>query len=254
MKLAIDIGNTNIVFGIYKDNLWIKQWRIHTVANKTPDEYEVILMALFAAENIDTRKINKAILSSVVPSLSSGFQNMIKKKITKNIVTVHPDIYSFLNIKIPNPYEIGTDLVSDAVAAYTKYKKNCIIVDFGTALTFTVVDAKGELIGVSIAPGLKTAMNSLSRNTAQLPNVELKKPPSVIGKNTIHAMQSGVVLGYVGLIEYLLKNIKKELQGETKVIATGGLASLITPLTDCIDIEEKSLTLDGLIIIGDLIK
>ncbi len=251
MLLAIDIGNSNVVCGISNNDDWCEQFRIHTVANKTADEYEVIYRTLLASRNIDLNNIDRIILSSVVPSLIHPIKEMIQKLFNQDPLILGPEIYPQLNIGISNPYEIGTDLVANAVAAHNQFSGNCIVVDFGTALTFTVIKADGNLLGVTIAPGLKTAMASLSQKTAQLPNIELAIPPSCIGKNTVHAMQSGIVLGYKGLIESLLKGMKEELKGNATIIATGGLSSVMLPLIDCFDHHEPMLTLDGLKIIGN---
>lgn len=251
MLLAIDIGNSNVVCGLSSNNHWAEQFRIHTVENKTADEYEVIYRTLLASRNIDLKKIDRVVLSSVVPTLILPIREMIRKLFNQEPLILGPKLYPRLNIGISNPYEIGTDLVANAVAAHTKYSGNCIVVDFGTALTFTVIKADGHLLGVTIAPGLKTAMTSLSQKTAQLPNVDLAIPPSCIGKNTVHAMQAGIVLGYKGLVESLLTGMKKEMDGETTVIATGGLATVMLPILDCFDHHEPMLTLDGLKIIGN---
>ncbi len=251
MLLAIDIGNSNVVCGLSSNNHWAEQFRIHTVENKTADEYEVIYRTLLASRNIDLKKIDRVVLSSVVPTLILPIREMIRKLFNQEPLILGPKLYPRLNIGISNPYEIGTDLVANAVAAHTKYSGNCIVVDFGTALTFTVIKADGHLLGVTIAPGLKTAMTSLSQKTAQLPNVDLAIPPSCIGKNTVHAMQAGIVLGYKGLVESLLTGMKKEMDGETTVIATGGMATVMLPILDCFDHHEPMLTLDGLKIIGN---
>ncbi|WP_282125548.1 type III pantothenate kinase [Marinifilum flexuosum] len=251
MLLAIDIGNSNVVCGLSDNNHWTEQFRIHTVANKTADEYEVIYRTLLASRNIKLEEVDKIVVSSVVPSLILPIREMIKKLFGKEPLVVGPELYPKLNIGIKNPYEIGTDLVANAVAAHNKYKGNCIVVDFGTALTFTAIKADGNLLGVSIAPGLKTAMASLSQNTAKLSNVDIAVPPSCIGKNTTHALQAGIVMGYKGLVEYLLKEIKSELEGDTRVIATGGLSKVMLPVIDCFDHHEPDLTLDGLKIIGN---
>jgi type III pantothenate kinase len=229
----------------------MEQFRIHTVANKTADEYEVIYRTLLSSRNIDLSSIDKVVLSSVVPSLILPISEMIQKLFGQKPLVLGPQLYPRLDIGIINPYEIGTDLVANALAAHNKYSTNCIIVDFGTALSFTVIQANGNILGVTIAPGLKTAMASLSQKTAQLPNVELVAPPSFVGKNTVHAMQAGIVLGYKGLIESLVKGMKEELEGSCNVIATGGMASIMYPMIDCFTHFEPSLTLDGLRIVGN---
>jgi type III pantothenate kinase len=251
MLLAIDIGNSNVVCGLSENNHWTEQFRIHTVANKTADEYEVIYRTLLASRKIDLKQIDKVVVSSVVPSLIIPIREMIKKLFGQEPLILGPELYPRLSIGISNPYEIGTDLVANAVAAHSKYKGNCIVVDFGTALTFTAIKADGNLLGVSIAPGLKTAMASLSQKTAQLPNVDIAVPPSYVGKNTTHAMQAGIVLGYKGLVESMLKGIIEELGGSATVIATGGLSAVMLPIVECFDHHEPLLTLDGLKIIGN---
>jgi type III pantothenate kinase len=252
MLLAIDIGNSNVVCGLSSNNHWAEQFRIHTVANKTSDEYEVIFRTLLSSRNVDLKKIDRVVLSSVVPSLISPIREMIRKLFKQEPLILGPDLYPRLQIGIKNPYEIGTDLVANAVAAHNKYSGNCIIVDFGTALTFTAIKEDGNLLGVSIAPGLKTAVGSLSQKTAQLPNIELSLPPSCIGQNTVHAMQAGIVLGYKGLVESLLAGIKKEMEGKTTVVITGGLANVMLPILEGENHHEPMLTLDGLKIIGNL--
>ncbi|RUT78619.1 type III pantothenate kinase [Ancylomarina longa] len=251
MLLAIDIGNSNVVCGISENNHWTEQFRIHTVANKTADEYEVIYRTLLVSRNISFKQIDRIVLSSVVPSLILPIREMILKLFGQEPLILGPELYPRLDIGISNPYEIGTDLVANAVAAHSKYSGNCIVVDFGTALTFTAIKSDGNLLGVSIAPGLKTAMTSLSQNTAKLPNVDIAVPPSCVGKNTTHALQAGIVLGYKGLIEFLIKGIKAELSGSVTIIATGGLSSVMLPILDCFDYHEPLLTLDGLKIIGN---
>ncbi len=249
MLLAIDIGNSNIAFGIY-DHSWIHHWRLNTVANKTADEYEVMFRTLMGHNHISLAAISQVVISSVVPPLTATFQRMIKRLFQQDPLLVSPKLDTGIQVHIDHPQEIGSDLLANAVAGYTLYGSNCIIVDFGTALSITIVNARGVLVGVSIAPGLESAMKALSANTAQLPFVELTPPPSVIGKNTVHAIQSGLVMGYVGLVEYLVKKIKEELEGDTKVIATGGLSEIMAPLTDQFTAVEPWLTLDGLRLIA----
>uniref|UniRef100_A0A7C3IKW5 Type III pantothenate kinase n=1 Tax=Gracilinema caldarium TaxID=215591 RepID=A0A7C3IKW5_9SPIR len=166
-------------------------------------------------------------------------------------VVVGPGIYDKLPINVVNPYEVGADLVADAMAAYAKCKGACVVVDFGTALTFTIIDAQGTMQGVAIAPGLGTAVNALSRDTAQLPYVQLAVPPAPYGKNTLHAIQAGVVYGYTGLVEYMIARIKEDLQVDLQVIATGGLCDVIAPLTRVFSYVDKDLTLRGLKLIAE---
>ena len=253
MFLAVDIGNTNIVFGVDSGNQWEKVWRIQTDPLKTADEYEVIFRSLFTHGKICKNSFTKVIVSSVVPSLTHDFFKMTKALTGTEPVLVGPDIYKKLPLKILNPYEIGTDLVANAMAAFSKYGKDVMIIDFGTAMTFTSVSKEGEILGVAIAPGLGTAIKSLAGNTAQLPFVQLEAPPSVLGKNTVHAIQSGVLIGFTGLIEHMIIQTEKSLNKKLLVIATGGLSSVLIAGTDKIDHLEENITLDGLKAIRDIL-
>ncbi|MCK3683737.1 type III pantothenate kinase [Maribellus sp. YY47] len=253
MLLAIDIGNTNIVFGVYGNETWLNHWRIQTDPLKTADEYEVIFRSLLTAGEIDKNKVHSIILSSVVPSLVRPFEQMLNGIFeSARIETVNPSIYHKLPIKILNPFEIGTDLVSNAVAAYQKYGPLTMVIDFGTALTFTTIGADKTIKGVAIAPGLQTAVSALAGKTAQLPQIHLTPPPSVLGENTIHAIQSGVVYGFTGLVDSIVDRTEKELNESLTVVATGGLSSVIAPLTSRISTIEPMLTLDGLVLISAL--
>lgn len=250
MLLAIDIGNSNIAFGIYK-NKWLQHWRLNTVPNKTSDEYEVLFRSLLANGYDALGEVDRVMISCVVPSLRSTFHKMVQRMFRKQPVFVGAQLETSIKVTIDNPSEIGSDLLANAVAGYHIFKSSCIVVDFGTALSITVVERDGALVGASIAPGLETAMKALSSNTSQLPFVELKAPTSAIGKNTTHAIQSGMMFGYVGLVEHLVQRIKQELDSDAKVIATGGLSEVIAPLTDHFDTLEPWLTLDGLRIIAE---
>jgi len=251
MLLAIDIGNTNIAFGIYQQNRWRNYWRIRTVPDKMPDEYAVLLRDLLRDEDLLMRDIDLAILSSVVPPLTGTFTQMLAQQTGQEPIIVGPGVRTGLRIRTDNPAEVGADLVANGVAAYALFQSNCIVVDFGTALTFTAVAEPGDLLGVAIAPGLNSAAAALSRNTAQLPSVRLIPPPTAIGRNTVHSVQSGVVFGYIGLVEALIKRMRAELGGHAKAVATGGLARVIAPLTDQFTAIEPWLTLDGLRIIAE---
>ena len=253
MLLVFDIGNTNIVFGVNDQSGWGKIWRIQTDPGKTADEYEVLVRSLFSSGGIIESNIQKVVISSVVPSLTGAFEEMIRNFLSLETLVVDPRIFDRLPIKILNPYEIGSDLVANAVAAYNQHQGPCMIVDFGTALTFTTISSDGEILGVAIAPGLQTAVKSLAGNTAQLPRVQLIKPPSVLGKNTVHAIQSGIVHGYCGLVDYMIKKTEEETKLKLKVIATGGLAPVIAPQIDSIHYIEENLTLEGLKMIAELI-
>ncbi|MFP4095817.1 MAG: type III pantothenate kinase [Cyclobacteriaceae bacterium] len=250
MLLAIDIGNSNIAFGIYEKK-WIQHWRLNTVANKTSDEYEVLFRSLISNGQGELNAISQVVISSVVPPLRATFQRMVKRMFSCEPLFVSPALNTGIRVSIDHPSEIGSDLLANAVAGHALTQDHCIIVDFGTALSITIVSKEGELLGGSIAPGLESAMKALSSNTAQLPFVDLTAPASAIGKNTTHAIQSGIVLGYVGLVESLVGRIKAELGGTATVIATGGLSEVIAPLTEQFDALEPWLTLDGLRLIAE---
>ena len=248
MLLAIDTGNTHTVFGIYAEGAWRNNWRIQTDPRKTADEYEVIFRSLFLGGRIDELQVQQIILSSVVPSLVRPFSEMFNGLFgNSEILVVNPDIYRYLPIKILNPYEIGTDLVANAVSAYTKYGGSTIVVDFGTALTFTTIGKNAEIRGVAIAPGLQTAVSALAGKTAQLPIVHLAAPPSVLGSNTIQAIQSGIIYGFSGLVDAIIERTEQELGEKLSVIATGGLSSVIAPFSRYINEVDTMLTLDGLV-------
>ena len=251
MLLAIDIGNTNIVFGVNNNAEWLNHWRIQTDPFKMADEYRVIFSSLLSDGEISIADINQIIISSVVPSLVYPFTEMLAKLLPGgSIISVGPDIYHKLPVKILNPYQIGSDLVSNAVAAFKKFGTLTTIIDFGTALTFTTIGKNAEIRGVAIAPGLQTAVSALAGKTAQLPQIHLTPPPSVLGENTIHAIQSGVIFGFSGLVDSIIERTQNELGEKLTVVATGGLSSIIAPLTKNIKIIEPMLTLNGLYMIN----
>lgn len=255
MLLAIDIGNSNVVFGLFKGEELVDMWRVHTVVNKTSDEYESIFRSFLATRNISTKSISQVVISSVVPSLNFAMKKMIANLFSFEPIVIAPDIYHKLPIEIQNPYQIGADLVANATLLSTCYEGSSIVVDMGTALTCTAINGNGKILGVTICPGLKTAMTALSQKTAQLPHVNIEAPPSVLGTNTVHAIQAGVVLGYKGLISSLVTEMKKEIGEENiNVIATGGLSIVMYPLLKDIFTERApNLTLNGIRIIGELV-
>lgn len=253
MLLTVDVGNSNIVAGIWAGEELLHSWRIHTVAKKTEDEYSTIFRSLFRDAKLEPTAVRGVCLSSVVPSLTAAMSAMLARITGRDVVVLGPDIYARLPINVVNPYEVGADLVADAMAAYRKCGGACVVVDFGTALTFTVVDASGTMQGVAIAPGLGTAVNALSRDTAQLPYVQLAAPPAPFGKNTVHAIQAGVVYGFTGLVEYMIERIKVEVGENLKVVATGGLCGVVAPLTKAFTYVEEDLTLYGLKLIAECV-
>jgi len=249
MLLAIDIGNTNIVFGIHSDNEWVSNWRIQTDHKKTADEYEVIFHTLISNGQVLPEQIKSVVLSCVVPPLVQPFIEMLSGFLNLYPIIVGPAIYPKLPIEILNPYQIGSDLVVNALAAYNKFGEFTMVIDFGTALTFTTVGQKGKILGVAIAPGMNTVVNALAGKTAQLPRVHLEPPPSVLGQNTTHAMQAGIVLGYSGLVDSIISRTEKELNHKLTIVATGGLSTVMAPLIPSIEKTEPLLTLDGLYLV-----
>ncbi len=261
MILVVDIGNSNIVLGLFekckspkKDAKFI--WRIHTDILKTSDEYGIILRSLFNESKVATVDIEQIFVSSVVPSLTNTILNTLKEITDNEAISFTPEIYDKLPVSVIESArnQIGTDLLANASAGYLYFKKECIIVDFGTALTFTMVDNTGEVKGVAIAPGLQTAVKSLFKNTAQLPSVLLKAPPSILGYDTVSAVQSGIVFGYSELVNGMLKRIHNE-EGfkNAPVIATGGLAHVIENSEHQFNFIDKQLTLKGLACIASLL-
>lgn len=254
MLLAIDAGNTNIVFGIHDGHEWTHEWRHNTLPVKNQIDYEMFLRLNFLEANLKLSDVQGVIISSVVPQMNTILAEFWSAVIDAEHVFVGPSHYHKLPIRTSNPHEIGTDLIANATAAHMLYQTDVIIVDFGTALTFTVVEASGNILGVNIAPGLKTAIAALVGNTAQLPEVPLELPRSVVGKNTVHAIQTGVLWGYVSMVEGMLDRIQKELDRPFKVMATGGLSSILLPLHERFDEVNRYLTLEGLRYIHETIK
>jgi len=251
MLLCIDIGNTNLVFGIWDGETWQARYRIRTVHDKTADEYAVMLKNLLNENHLELKSVSRVVIGSGVPQLKSVFQDLFHRYIGVKPLILGPGFKTGISMRIDNPGELGADLVADSVAAYDMFKKACIVVDFGTATTFSVVSSKGEFLGVSIAPGIEVAAEALARNAAQLPEVNLVPPPKVIGKNTIHSMQSGLIYGFIGLVERIICCIREELDEDAEVIATGGLSDVFVPLTDTIRHVDPYLTLNGLRIIDE---
>lgn len=254
MILAIDVGNSDITLGLWEANAWTHTWRIPTQINQPELFYGIKMRDYFFEANVEVSKIEICVLSSVVPPLTDKLKSVIEVLLEKQPIVLGPTIYEKLKIKVLNPYEIGSDLVSNAVAAYEHYKHTCIVVDFGTALTFTTLSARGKILGVSIAPGLKTAIKSLTQNTAKLFDVPLQMPTSVLGTSTITAIQSGILFGYNGLVQSMVREIRAEINEECPAIATGGLSGIITPLQDFFDRIDPNLTLNGLRIVAETLK
>ncbi len=248
MILVIDIGNSDITIGLNSNKRWQHVWRVATSPEKPELFYGVKFRDFFAEANLSVKEVDKIVLSSVVPNISDRIINVIVSLFGKSPIVLGPDIYPKLPIEVLNPYEIGSDLVSNALAAYTMFKSACVVVDFGTALTFTTVSHKGKILGVAIAPGLKTAIRSLSQNTAKLFDVPMVVPQSVLGKNTVHAIQAGILIGYEGLVLSMLQRIRTELnEPKLSTVATGGLSMVINSENNHFTRIEPNLTLEGLL-------
>jgi type III pantothenate kinase len=244
--LAIDLGNTNTVFGVYDTNdKMVMHWRLSTQKERTVDEYGILLRNLFALEKIDAKKIRRVIIASVVPPLDAVLHEMVS-----TYFSVKPNFVTHENAGIPvlydDPREVGADRIVNAVAVVHKYGKPAIVVDFGTATTFDAITSDGEYRGGVIAPGIVISAEALYEHAAKLPRIEIQKPANVIGSSTIGSMQSGLFYGYVALVDGIIARMKKELGANTRVIGTGGQAPFISQETKSIEIVDANLTLDGL--------
>ncbi|MDR1028229.1 MAG: type III pantothenate kinase [Clostridiales Family XIII bacterium] len=252
MLLAFDVGNTNIVLGVFRGDRLIQNWRMETFNSRSADEYGMIINQLFAYEGLDPAEVDDVIISTVVPSVLYSIQHMSMKYFKRRAIVVGPGIKTGLIVKYDNPGQVGADRIVNAVAALSKYGGPLVLIDLGTATTFCAVTENWEYLGGSIAPGLKISSEALFEKTAKLPRVELEEPGMTICKNTNESMQSGLVYGHMGMIEYLCKRMKAELAAYTpsgkpvKVIATGGVASMMDRGLECIDYVDKMLTLEGL--------
>ena len=247
MILTMDIGNTNIKTALFEGMETVQYWRISTNRNMSSDEYGILLMNLFAHHHISVSDVSGIMISSVVPQINFTILHMCRTYFGMDPLIIGPGIKTGINIKYENPRELGSDRIANAVAAYELYGGPCITIDFGTATNFGVISEKGEFLGGAICPGLKLAAEALTERTAKLPRFELTKPENVIGRNTVTNMQSGIVFGYIGQINYLVDRMKKELgDPNAKVIATGGLAVLVAGESNVIDVMDGLLTLKGL--------
>ncbi len=251
IKIAVDIGNTNIVIGLYSNNEWLKIYRLSSKKNITYWSLQKKIKKILSLNDFNPSSVISVVISSVVPNLTDVVKLVVSDMLCKNIHIIKASSVGLVKISIDNINEIGTDLVCNAVEASSMYDENVIVVDFGTALTFTTVSKNNQILGVNIVPGLQTSINSLYKNTAKLPKINLALPEKVIGKNSIHSIQGGIMYGYVGLIKELIFRIKSELSEPTKVVATGGLSKFAKPLRGYFSDIIPTLTLDGMLKILD---
>lgn len=250
MILLVDVGNTNIVLGVQKNEKYIASWRLSTDAKKTSDEYAIQIRQLFDQNDLDRNLVKGIIVSSVVPNIMHSLENAIRKCFSIEPIIVGPGVKTGINIKYDNPKEVGADRIVNAVAVHELYNRPSVVIDFGTATTFCALMENGDYLGGCIVPGVKISSDALFERAAKLPRVELEMPKNIICKNTVNSIQSGILYGYVGQVEYIVNKMKAEMKTKTKeepyVIATGGLANLINSHTDVIDEVNSDLTLEGL--------
>ncbi len=246
MLLVIDVGNSNIVLGLYENKTLAQHWRLSTDKSRTSDEYAVLLHGLFTQAGLAFSSIKGAIISSVVPPLTGVMEAIARDFFHHTPYVVGPEIKTGMAIQYDNPREVGADRIVNAVAGYEKHQQALVIVDFGTATTFDYVNSQGEYCGGAIAPGLAISAEALFQRASKLPRIDIARPPAIIAKNTVNSMQAGIFYGYVGLVDEIVSRIKQESQDDPKVIATGGLAKLIAPESRSITEVDEFLTLDGL--------
>jgi type III pantothenate kinase len=256
MLLAVDVGNTNVVFGVHDGECWLHHWRVRTVRDKMPDEYGALLRMLLREADMMRGDFDRIAMASVVPPLTGRMEEMFAEQTTLTPLVVSHEVDTGLTFEVDNPSEVGADLIADAVAALSLTTGPCVVVDFGTATTFTAISGQATFMGVAIAPGVNLSAAALSGGTAQLPQVRLRAPSNPLGTNTIHSIQSGVLLGYVSMVEGMLTRFKCEMTARIgadsiTILATGGLANVIAPLTDALAWVEPWLTLDGIRMIAE---
>ncbi len=244
--LAVDVGNTNTVLGVFRGDDLVAHWRIQTNAGRTSDEYAVLIRSLLELEGFAWGSITHGIISSVVPPAVFGLTRFFKQHLDIPVLLVGPGIKTGMPILYENPREVGADRIVNAVAAFEEIKAGCIVVDFGTATTWDVINPKGEYMGGAIAPGIQISSEALYEHAAKLPRIELTRPGKVVARNTVQSMQAGLIYGYAGMVDALVTRIRAEVDFPARCIATGGLAALIATETKTIEATDELLTLKGL--------
>ncbi len=246
MLLAIDVGNTNTVVGVFDGATLKHDWRLQTSQSRTADEYGILIRQLFELSGTDPSRVKAVAISNVVPPLAFVLEQMSVRYFKVKPLVVGPGVKTGMPILYENPREVGADRVVNAIAAYERWRCGLVVVDFGTATTFDAVSARGEYLGGAICPGIAISMEALFRSASKLPRVEFAKPPAVVGRNTVASMQSGLVYGYVGLVDGICARMAEELGFQPKIVATGGLAPLIAGVSRTITEVDEHLTLEGL--------
>lgn len=245
MLLGVDIGNTNITFGVFDEQQLVARFSIHTKTQRTSDEYGILMLSILREKKISDTDISAVIISSVVPDIMYSFSRGIKKYLRQEPMIVGPGIKTGISIHTDHPAEVGADRIVDAVAAYKLYGGPVIVIDFGTATTYDVITETGIFEAAITSPGIRISADVLWKETAKLPEIEIKKPSSILAKNTVSSMQAGLVYGYIGQVKYIIETIEKEMKMKMKVIATGGLGRIIVESMDQI-LYDPDLTLKGL--------
>ncbi len=252
MLLAVDVGNTQTVAGAFQNGKMLHRWRISTVRTATVDELAAQHDSMLHLRGSSLSDVASLVVSSVVPSLTAGYRDLAQRYLDEDALIIGPGVKTGMPIEIDNPHEVGADRIVNAVAAHRRFGGPCIVVDFGTATNFDCVSAEGRYVGGAITPGIEISMEALTGRAARLLRVELIEPPAAIGKSTVTALQSGILYGAVSMVDGLTARLKAELGQESVVIATGGLAALLVPLSEQIDHHEPTLTLDGLLMVHEL--
>lgn len=252
MLMTIDVGNTNITVGVFEGDTLRASFRLTTKAPRTSDELGVTLCNLFEARGIPRAQVTRAVISSVVPKVMHALHNALRRFFSITPLVIGPGVKTGIALRCDNPQEVGADRLVNVAAAHHLYKRACLVLDFGTATTYDFVSEKGEFAYTIISPGLEISAQALWSQTAKLPEIEIAKPASILGRNTIAGMQAGLVYGYIGQVEYIVRRVKEELQQEMLVVATGGLGRMIAQETRAIDLYDADLAFKGMKILYDL--